>query len=77
MATAKNDYFVDRVVDYAFYIVTIKNALKLLEEKLLMAETNPSEDSREAVLKEIHRIQSANELLELITLRKIGDFAKD
>lgn len=65
------------VSDYAFHVVGIKNALKLLEEKLLVAETAPSVENEEAVLKEVHMIQSHNEMLELITLRKIGRHKKD
>lgn len=63
--------------DYSFHVVGIKNALKLLEEKLLMADTNPSPNTQQEVLKEIHMIQKHTDLLELITLRKIGAFKKD
>lgn len=72
MAIAKTE-----VVDYAFHVVGIKNALKVLEEKLLVAETAPSLENQEAVLKEVHTIQGHNEMLELITLRKIGQHKKD
>ena len=60
------------VSDYSFNVVGIKNALKILEENLLTAETNPTEEVQQEVLKEIHMIQKHTELLELITLRKLG-----
>ncbi len=63
--------------DYSFHVVGIKNSLKVLEEKLLIAETASSLESQREVLKEIHMIQKHNELLELITLRKIGNYQKD
>lgn len=60
------------VSDYSFHVVGIKNSLKLLEEALLVAETGPSVEAQREVLTEIHMIQKHAELLELITLRKIG-----
>lgn len=65
------------VADYAFYVVGIKNALKLLEEKLLKAEIDSSLKTQREILEEIHIIQKYNELLELVTLRKIGVHQKD
>lgn len=66
----------DGVMDYSTCVVGIKNALKALEEKLLVAETNSTMQTQDAVLKEILKIQMHNEHLELITLRKIGEFKK-
>ena len=63
--------------DYSFHVVGIKNALKLLEEKLLKAEIESSLNVQSEILKEIHMIEKHAELLELITLRKIGALTKD
>lgn len=75
MASVENPLL--RPGDYSFYVVGIKNALKVLEEKLLMAETNTTLEPQVEILKEIHTIQKYVELLELTTLRKIGVHKKD
>lgn len=62
----------ETVSDYSFHVVGMKQALKLLEERLLTAETVPTLEAQDNVMKEIQMIQMHNEMLELITLRKIG-----
>lgn len=65
------------IADYSFHIVDIRLWLKDLEEKLLRAETASSLKAQKDILSNIQYIQGNLEILELITLRKIGALTKD